>query len=237
MRPITRAAPPSHGMAKSFAAVGCDPHRVPHPFRHLGGGELLHRRAALEDEVGLEALEVGQEQQVGHVAGRDGAVLPQAVPERRVDRPHHERVLGGDAELDRAADDVVHVPLLGDVLGLAVVGAEGEPVRPELRDERDERLEVPRGGRLPHQHPHPRAEALAPLLGRVALVVGADACCRVGLQAGPEETGRVPVHVRRLEPELLELVRVAGDDAREIHHLGEADHAPPAKEPLQVADA
>ena len=127
-------------------------------------------------------------------------------------------------------------PDLGDVLGLAVVGAEREAVRPELGDERRKRLEVSRGGRLPDQHPHPRAQALAALLGRVALVVGADPGGGIGLQAGPEEAGRVPVHVRRLEPELVELVRVAGDDAGVVHHLGEPDHAPAAEESLQVAE-
>ena len=131
---------------------------------------------------------------------------------------------------------MVHVPDLRDVLGLAVVGAEREAVRPELGDERRERLEVSRGGRLPDQHPHPRAQALAALLGRVALVVGADPGGGVGLQAGPEEAGRVPVHVRRLEPELVELVRVAGDDAGVVHHLGEPDHAPAAEESLQVPE-
>ena len=95
------------------------------------------------------------------------------------------------------------MPVLGDVLGLAVVGAEGEPVRAELLDERQERGEVARGRGLPDQHPHAGAQALAALLGRVALVVGADAGGGVGLQVLAEDARRVPVDVRGAEGELL----------------------------------
>ncbi len=125
--------------------------------------------------------------------------------------------------------------VLGDVLGLAVVGAEGEAVRAELLDERQERGEVARGGGLADQHPHAGAQALAALLRRVALVVGADAGGGVGLEVLAEDAGRVAVDVRRREGELLELVRVAGDDAGEVHHLGEADHAAAAQQALEVA--
>ena len=127
------------------------------------------------------------------------------------------------------------MPVLGDVLGLAVVGAEGEAVRPELLDERQERVEVAGGGGLPDQHPHAGAQALAALLGRVALVVGANAGGGVGLQALAEDARGVAVDVRGRKRELGQLVRVAGDDAGEVHHLGEPDHAPAAEEPLEVA--
>ena len=81
----------------------------------------------------------------------------------------------------------------------------------------------------------PGAQALAALLDREALVVGADAGGGVGLQVLAEDAGRVAVDVRRRERELLQLVRVAGDDAGEVHHLGEADHAAAAQQPLEVA--
>ena len=63
--------------------------------------------------------------------------MVEAVPRGRVERGHDERVLGRHAERHSVANDRVHVPLLGDVLRLAVVGAEGEPMRPELGDERE----------------------------------------------------------------------------------------------------
>ena len=45
----------------------------------------------------------------------------------------------------------------------------------------------------------------------------------------------MPVYVRRtFERELLQLSRVAGDDAGEVHHLGQADNAPAAQETLEV---
>ncbi len=126
--------------------------------------------------------------------------------------------------------------LLGDVLGLAVVGAEGHALRPVLLHERHERAQVARRGGLADQQPHPRAEALAPLLDRGRLVVGADAGRGVRLQILAQHAGSMAVHVgRQLEPELLELVRVAVDDAGEVHHLGEPEHAAAAQEPLQVA--
>ena len=74
-----------------------------------------------------------------------------------------------------------------------------------------------------------------PSSGRVALVVGADAGGGVGLEVLAEDAGRVAVDVRRRERELLQLVRVAGDDAGEVHHLGEADHAAAAQQALEVA--
>ena len=74
-----------------------------HPLGHLGAREVLHRRATLEHELRLEAIEVREEHQVGDVARGERAELAQAVPESRVQRSHHDRVLRGDSALDRAA--------------------------------------------------------------------------------------------------------------------------------------
>ena len=76
-----------------------------------------------------EAHEVGEDEQVGTVAGRDRAVAAQAVPERRVVRRHDDRVLGRDAERDRLAHHAVDVACVGDVLRVAVVGAERDAPR------------------------------------------------------------------------------------------------------------
>ena len=64
--------------------------------------------------------------------GRDRAEVREAVVDGRVERGHHDRVLGRDAERDRIAHDRVDVAVVGDVLGLAVVGAERDPVRAVL---------------------------------------------------------------------------------------------------------
>ena len=124
-----------------------------------GRGTSPIRRPDLSTSSGSNALEVGEQQQVGLVAGRDRAVLAQAVPERRVERREHERVLGRDPGRDRAPHHRVDVPLVGDVLGLAVVGAERHPRRAELGDERQQRVEVARAERLADQQPHARRAA------------------------------------------------------------------------------
>ena len=49
---------------------------------HVRARDLGDRRARLQDDVGDETLEVGEEQQVGLVAGRDRAEVVEPVPER-----------------------------------------------------------------------------------------------------------------------------------------------------------
>ena len=157
------------------------------------------------------------------------------MPERGMMRGHRQRVRGRDAERDGVAHDRVDVPVLRDVLGLAVVGAEGHPVRPELRDERDQRAQVARGGRLADEEPEAGSEALAALLDGERLVVGADPCGGVRLQRVPANARRVPVDpLRTVDGELRELCRIAADDAGEVHHLRQPDHAPAAQEALEI---
>ena len=126
--------------------------------------------------------------------------------------------------------------VVGDVLGLAVVGAEGDPRGAELLHEREQRTEISRAGGLADQEPEPRPEPLPPLLDRAGLVVGADSGRRIGVQLLAAEARRVTVDVLRpVETELRQLALVAGDDAGEVHHLGQPEHPPPAEETLQVA--
>ena len=199
-------------------------------------GDLVDLLAPLQDERRLEPLEVGEDEEVGLVAGRDRSQLVEPVPERRVVGPQDERVLGGDAERDRLAHHAVDVPVLGDVLGIAVVGAEGDAIRAELVHEREEGEQVARHRGLADEQPHPRAQPLAPLLERESLVVGADARRRVRVQLLARHPGRVAVHVLALlEEQLGELRLVPGDDAGEVHHLGDAEHPAAAQEALEVA--
>ena len=67
-------------------------------------------------------------------------------------------------------------------------------------------------------------------------MVRADSGGGVGVQLLTEDARRVAVHMRRPgESELRQLGGVAGDDAREVHHLGDAEHPPAAEEALEVA--
>ena len=61
--------------------------------------------------------------------------------------------------------------VVGDVLGLAIVGAERDPARAVFGEQRQQRVQVPCGGSLSDQKPHPRAQPLAPLVDAVRLVV------------------------------------------------------------------
>ena len=55
------------------------------------------------------------------------------------------------------------------------------------------------------------------------------------LSAFPSTPGACPsAWLRAVERELLQLGRIAGDDAGEVHHLREADHAPATQEALEI---
>ena len=116
-----------------------DANRLPHPLRDLDARDVLDRPPALQHGRRLEAHEVGKEQQVGDVARSDRAVSREPVPERGMMRGHDDRVLGSDAGRDRLAHHAVHVPRVGDVLRVAIVGAEGDAPGAVLLDERQQR--------------------------------------------------------------------------------------------------
>ncbi len=128
------------------------------------------------------------------------------------------------------------MPGVRDVLGVAIVGAERNAPRAVLLNERQQRAQVASHRRLADEQPHPGTESLAPFLDGERLVVGVDACSRVGLQLGPEQAGCVPVDVARaVQRQLRQLVRRAGNDAGEVHHLREPEHPAPAHQRLEVA--
>ncbi len=200
----------------------------------LARGPLGDRRTVLQHQFRHEALEVGQDEQVGAVAGRDRAETLQPVPQRGIERRADQRVLRRDPVRDRVPHHPVDVAVVGDVLRLSVVGAERDPPGAVFGEQRQERLEVPRRGGLADQQPHPGAEPLASLLGRVRLVVRADPGGRVGVQRPAEDAGSVTVDVLG-QCELRELGRRAADHAWEVHHLREPDHAAAAEQRIEIA--
>ena len=67
-------------------------------------------------------------------------------------------------------------------------------------------------------------------------MVGADPRRRVGVERAADEAGRVAVGVRgAADLELREHLRVARDDAGEVHHLRHAQRPPAAQDRLHVA--
>ena len=227
------ASPPRH--AEVVVRDGVEVDRPPNPFGHLHVGDLADRPAREQHEVGHERLEVGQDQDIRAVAGGDRAEVVEPVVERRAERGHDKRVLGWDPECNGVPDDRVDVPVVRDLLRLAVVGAEGDARRPVLERERRERAQVARCGGLADEQPEPGPQPLASLLHGRGLVVGADPRRGVGVQLRPENAGRMTVDVAS-ERQLCELGRRARDDAGEVHHLGEPQHPVPVEQPLEVAD-
>ena len=70
---------------------------------------------------------------------------------------------------------------------------------------------------------------------RRRLVIAADPRRQIGVELRAEDTRRVPVDaLAGGERDLGELLGRAGDDGREVHHLGQADHAVARQDPGDV---
>ena len=89
--------------------------------------------------------------------------------------------------------------------------------------------------RFADQQPHAVAQTLESLFHGERLVVRADARRRVGVQLLAEHARRMSVDLNPFrQAQLVELARVAMDDARKVHHLGEPEHSPPSQQALEV---
>ena len=130
--------------------------------------------------------------------------------------------------VDRLAADVVDVALLKQVVRMFVIGAEHAALGVLRREQRGQRLKVPRRRALADHDELTAAQLGQRVLDVGALVVGIDARSdvRVEILAG---------QARRVAVDLL-VVRLRGDDLRDdlgvvvrdavgVHHLGEALHA------------
>ena len=126
--------------------------------------------------------------------------------------------------------------LLDDEVRLPVVSAESAAVGAVSLDQREEVAQVARDRSLAEQHPHAEAPLLQGFLEGDCLVVGADARGDVGVERRAANARRVAVHmVGKAGRQLRELSRVAGDDAWEVHHLGDSDRAAPPQQALDIA--
>ena len=162
--------------------------------------------------------------------------MPQPVVARGVDGGHDHRVLGADSIFHRHAHHLVDVPLLDDEPRLAVVGAEHAPVAPVSLDEGEQVAQVAGDRSFAKHHPHPEAPFLQRLFVGGRFVVGPNARGDVGVESRPANARRVAVDVvGETGLQLRHLGFGAGDDAGEVHHLGDADRAVPAQQALDVA--
>ena len=148
--------------AKGAVAERGETDRLTHPVWDLHPRGLGDWTAGLEDDLGHEALQVREKEQIGLVAGGDRAEMVEAVPASGVERAEHERVLGSNPERDRVPDDRIDVAVVGDVLGLAVICAERDAVGVVLLHQRQQGAEVSCSGGLAVGATCPPADARGP---------------------------------------------------------------------------
>jgi hypothetical protein len=135
--PITgmMAASPRH--REGLGADRIELHRPEADRRDGAAGEgFVADRLAVLDHRGYGArVEIGEQHDVGAIAGCDQPAVAQAEAARRRPRRGAIDVRRGRAARDGAADQVVEMAFLGDVERIAVVGAEAEERRRDLVDE------------------------------------------------------------------------------------------------------
>ena len=107
-----------------------------------------HQPAAVPDEVGPQVAQVAAGDQVGAPPRRHRAAVEQPEVLGGVERRHADRRQRVDAAGDRHPHQRVHVPLVEQVGGLAVVGAQAQPPLGARVDERQQVAQVLRVGRL-----------------------------------------------------------------------------------------
>ena len=183
---------------------------------------VVHFHALFEHLQDVEILEIVDHHKIRQIAGRNGPpVIEQEVPGRMV-AGHLYRQDGVRPPADGLPDVIVDVALFQQVAGVLIVAAEHTPVRVLLRQQGQQRLQVPGGGALPDH------DELAPLqLGdgvrRVgALVVGVDSGGNVGVEIIPRQAGGMAVDllvVGLSGHDLLDDHGVRSDDAGVVHHF------------------
>lgn len=210
-------------------ALGEADRRSRRVLRRLAPAEVL---AVLRDKFPAEpglldvhGITVAEDEDVGEATGCDGAEIRAPVVLGDVQTADAKGQFGAEAEGDRPTNDVVYVPVLTQVAGVPVIGAEADPMGVLSGDQTDQRIEVARGRAFPDEYPLAQRQLFLGLLKRSALVVGRDAGGNVRLQRRPGETRGVAVDDATVEAErdLRQDSRVGVDHAREVHHLGEGD--------------
>ena len=156
--------------------------------RTRGEQRFVDGATAGDDGGDGAGLEIVEEDDVGAPAGRDHAAVAEteggggAQGRGTIDRERRR------AAPDEGADHAVEMALLGDVEGIAIVGAKSEERRRLEVKERLQGSEVFRHGALADQNGHALADLLERLLGARRLVVGADAGGKIAVElVSPDE--------------------------------------------------
>ncbi len=191
-----------------------------------GAAVLGHELAVVVDLPDAQALQVIADQEVGAVAGADGAQLAQAEVGGRVDGGELDGPQRVQPQGDGLAHHGVHVAVLLEVAAGAVVHHQQAAGGRAVGDQGQQLLQVLLGGALADHQVHAAAELLAPLLQAGRLVVGAGAGGQVGVEGFAPQAGGVAVDGPvAYGVDLVQAGAVAGDDAGEVHHLAQPDGA------------
>ena len=156
------------------------------------------------------------------------------MPERRVEVAHTSASSGGIPNATASRTIELMWPSSAMCSGSRSSVQNAIRAGPVLGEQRQQRMQVARRRRLADQQPHAGAQPLASLLGGVGLVVGADARGDVGVELAAEHAGAWP-STWRASSSFASSCSVAGDDAGEVHHLGEPEHAAAPQQRVEVA--
>ena len=99
-------------------------------------------RPPAEHHLRPDISEVRKYHQVGALAGSDGSAVEQAEVVGGVECSHGDRHVGRHAFRNGGADQVIHVPLIQEVGGLPVVGAETDARAIGYGEPRDQREQI-----------------------------------------------------------------------------------------------
>ena len=130
----------------------------------------------------MGSREVVDDDQVGLVARRDGAEVPQAEPLGGVEARHRDGPDRVEPSGDRQPHGVIEVALVAEVVRGAIVGDEQGPPRAEPPDDRQQLGQVLLGRALADHQPHAEAQLLLGFLGAGGLVVALDPGRDIGAQ-------------------------------------------------------
>ena len=183
---------------------------------------VIHQLAPLIDHFNIEILEIINDNEIGQIAGGDGA----AVIEQEVAGGGVAGGLYGDdgvnAQRNGLFHDVVDMTLFQEVVGVLVVSAEHAAIHILAAQQGDKCLQIAGGGALA-DHDELAALQLGQSVIQIgALVVGVHAGGYVGVEVVAAEAGGVAVDllvVRLGGDDLFHYLRVAVHGAHKVHHF------------------
>ena len=178
--------------------------------------------AALKDRLHVEFGQVIDEHEIGVVRRRDRPLAPHMIAFGDIEGRHADGFCRRHAACDKAAQRVVHMPLVGKVVGVLIVRTGEETAEIEGRDRRAVDFQVVRRGAVAKLHIHAAGDLFRAFFGGAALMVGRDARRKIGVERVAADVGRMTVDdlsrlVRRFD--LFKGVLIGRKHPGIVHHL------------------